>query len=514
MKPDLLGDNAPAYDKAHFPPARVFQDSAHEALRDGARAKHKRQVLMSPTGSGKTYLGLRACLESLVKGRRAIFIADRITLIDQTSETANRYGMGVHGVHQADHVRTDPDLPFQIASTQTMATRGVPPGLFDLAIIDECHTRHKGWLDFLDGFEGHVIGLSATPFAKGMGKIFTNLVNAATMAQLVDEGVLVPLRVLSCIKPNMKGAKTSDGEWTQKSAEERGLAIVGDVVDEWLKHAENRKTICFGATIAHCEELCRQFNERGVMAAVFCADTTPAERAAILKDYRRPDSTIRILVSVEALAKGFDVQDVGCIIDCRPLRKGLSTFIQMVGRGLRCSPDTGKVDCLLLDHSGNIVRFAEDFSDIYWNGLSALSDDAPLDASIRKDEEGAEKRACPKCGYVPFAKRCISCGFEMRKASTIEHEASLGMREIIIGKRRLADNREHLYRQFVSHAIAKGSPNPKGWAANLYKEAMGVFPPSYFSFEHAAAANVPVTSAVHDRIRSRLIAYRNARKAA
>ena len=138
---------------------------------------------------------------------------------------------------------------------------------------------------------------------------------------------------------------------------------VGDVVKDWVRFGDNRKTIVFGATIKHCQELAKQFITAGVMAAVFTSETTHKEREELLKDYRKPDSFLKVLISVEALAKGFDVPDVGCICDARPLRKSLSTAIQMWGRGLRSSPVTGKKDCYLLDFSGNIVRFFEDFND-------------------------------------------------------------------------------------------------------------------------------------------------------
>jgi DNA repair protein RadD len=190
----------------------------------------------------------------------------------------------------------------------------------------------------------------------------------------------------------MSGAETSGGEWTDRAAGERGMEIIGDVVSEWHKHGEGRKTIVFGATIAHCEELCRQFVESGVMAAVFTSDTSKSEREDLLKEYRKPDSTLRVLISVEALAKGFDVQDVGCVVDCRPLRKSLSTAIQMWGRGLRASPETGKKDCLLLDHSGNILRFAEDFTDIFYNGLAELDCGEKLDKAVRKEPRTARRR--------------------------------------------------------------------------------------------------------------------------
>src|SRR5690606_2659684 len=127
-----------------------------------------------------------------------------------------------------------------------------------------------------------VIGLSATPFSPGLGKLFTNLVNATTMNDLTVAGVLVPMRVFSCTRANMEGAATAGGEWTDSAAEERGTAIIGDVVSEWIKLSPERKTIVFGATIKHCEELCRQFVNAGVMASIFTSDTTPAEREVLL----------------------------------------------------------------------------------------------------------------------------------------------------------------------------------------------------------------------------------------
>lgn len=216
-------------------------------------------------------------------------------------------------------------------------------------LVHNCHTLYKTWVDYAMSPEckAMVIGLSATPFAKGMGRVFTNLINATTMHDLTESGVLVPMRIFSCRRPDMTGAETSGGEWTDHAAEERELVIVGDVVTEWHRLAFGKKTIVFGATVKHCEEIRRQFVESGVEAELYTGHTTDDERAEILARFRPHDGALRILVSVEALAKGFDVQDVECICDCRPLRKSLSTAIQMWGRGLRSSPETGKCECVL-----------------------------------------------------------------------------------------------------------------------------------------------------------------------
>ena len=340
--------DAPNYANATFPQPRAFQERAHELLREGRRAGHKNQLMMAPTGAGKTYLGLRIIHEALQRGKRAIFVCDRTTLINQTSEVADSYGLSAHSVLQANHWRYDPAMPFQIASAQTLARREWPGA--EVIVIDEAHTQMAVWTEHIQTCTASVIGLSATPFSPGLGKLFSNLVNATTMKELTDAGVLVPMKPFTCTRANMAGAATAGGEWTDQAAEERGMAIIGDVVTEWSKYGQGRKTIVFGSTIKHCEEICRQFNEAGVMAAVFTSLTTAAEREQLLKEYRKSDSVLRVLVSVEALAKGFDVKDVGCVVDCRPLRKSLSTAIQMWGRGLRSSPETGKQDCILLDH--------------------------------------------------------------------------------------------------------------------------------------------------------------------
>lgn len=498
MSSDLFG-----YPAGSFPEPRAFQEAAHERLREGFRAGHRRQVLMAPTGAGKGYLGLRAIAEALKRGRKAVFVCDRVTLIDQISATADRYGLTDHGVIQAKHYRYRPDSSFQIASVQTLAARRWPAA--DVIVIDECHTQYAAWVDHVKQSSAAVIGLSATPFSDGMGQAFSNLINAATMADLVRDGVLVPMRVFVCTRPDMTGAATAGGEWTAEAAAERGTAIIGDVVSEWVRYGEGRKTICFGATIDHCEELCRQFNEAGVMAAVFTSRTTKDEREVLLAEYRKPDSMLRILISVEALAKGFDVPDVSCVIDCRPLRKSLSTAVQMWGRGLRSSPQTGKVDCLLLDHSGNIQRFADDFEALYHEGLSQLDDGIKLDKTVRKDapEEKKESR-CPKCGYTPFLKHCMSCGHERRVTSLVEHLPG-EMREVMIGGRKLADDRRHLWEQVSSYARLHSRPEKQqGRAAHLYREIVGVWPPR--GWDVHSTPIVEITRPVADKIRSRNIA--------
>ena len=496
--------------QGEFPPLREFQASAHESIRQAAREGHRKICVSAPTGSGKSILALNVIRETLGKGRTAMFLADRKTLIAQTSNVARDVGLGYHGIIQADNPMMDLSRPFQIASCQTLMRRGWPK--FDVIVIDECHSQYKTWVDYINSDEckSFVIGLTATAFSKGMGRTWTKLVNAATMSELTDQGILVPMRIFSCRKPDMSGATVkAGGEWSDDSAETAEMALIGDVLTEWQKFAADRKTIVFGPTIAYCEDLCKRFNAAGVPAAVFCSDTPDDDRARITSDFEH--GFVRVLISVEALAKGFDQKDVGCVCDCRPLRKSLSTAIQMWGRGLRSCPEKVKKDCILLDFSGNILRFWDDFERVYHEGVDRLDDGEKLDRTVREDKD-EEPKACPKCGHKPFGRKCVSCGFEIERKSLVEERPG-EMQEIRIGKKVLATDKADLWAQLATYSRdhAKPGKDPHKRALALYHDITGTWPPRDWHVSNAP--DIPPTAATLGKIRSMCIAFAHRRAA-
>lgn len=164
------------------------QELAIAAVRQGCNTTGKRQILMLPTGAGKTHIASYMIRQAVAKGKRCLFICDRIELIDQTSARFLTDGIP-HGVIQANHPLYRPDLPVQICSIQTLARRRIEK--FDLAIIDEAHTLHKAHIKLMTANpDGFVVGLSATPFTKGLGKIFNGLVNPISTRELIDAGYL------------------------------------------------------------------------------------------------------------------------------------------------------------------------------------------------------------------------------------------------------------------------------------------------------------------------------------
>jgi len=386
---------------------------AREAIRNGAR----NVLICAPTGAGKTVIASHIIDESQAKGSRSTFVVDRLSLINQTSETFDRYGID-HGIIQADHWRFRPAKLVQVCSIQTVARRKWPES--KLLVIDECHTVTETVRKRISPRDTVAIGLTATPFTKGLGQLYDVVINVTTTNRLIADGFLAPYRIFSCAEPDMDGVKVVAGEWEQQETQKRALQVVGDVVDEYIKHGQGRKFICSAVDTAHVEELQRQFLAAGINVATYTYKDKEDDRADTVAEYRKPDSAIRGLITVTAASKGFDVADIGCVIMARPLRKSLAEHIQFFGRGLRIAD--GKLDCIVLDHSGNCARFWAEMQEFFENGVAELDDGKKKDKPKAKEKEEAEPTKCPECGHLHKpVPSCPQCGHEYPRRAAVEH---------------------------------------------------------------------------------------------
>jgi superfamily II DNA or RNA helicase len=494
---------------------REYQTASIEGLRELIRQGKRNIILSVPTGGGKTVIASHLIAECHGKpGKRAVFVADRIALIDQTSATFDTYGIP-HGVIQGNHPRCKPWERIQVASAQTLAKRGWPEA--DLIIVDECHAMMKTVTDRIKGRDTVVIGLSATPMTKGLGKLYDGVVTTVTTNQLIagpmkkdgtrDLSFLVPFRVYAASQPDMTGAKAVAGEWTDKDAAERSMPVIGDCVEEYLRHAAGKKFIAFGCNVEHCEEMQRQFQASGVNCELYTYRTDDDARAALVQEFRKPDSTVRGLISVSALSKGFDVSDVEVIIMARPLKSSLAEHIQILGRGLRIHP--GKTECIVLDHSGNCVRFWGAMQAFLEKGVTEL-DDGTKKSRAPAAEFEQKPAKCPNCACVhkPMPS-CPSCGHIYKKRKSIEHVPG-SLHEVAAKKAPGPTKQEKrdFYAQ-LSHIAVEKKRKP-GWVANKFKEKFGDWP-DYREIPRYITPMSP-TPAVLNWVKSREIAF--AKKAA
>jgi len=470
---------------------RDYQLESIERLRVGIREGHRSQLLVAPTGSGKTVIAAYLMDATAKKLNRVAFVVDRVNLVDQTSQVLEDYGIG-HGVIQAGHWRNRMYERVQVCSAQTLEKRGFLDEC-QLLVVDEAHCIRKQTAEFIKNHTHlKVLGLTATPFTKGLGALYTNVVNVTTTDKLVAEGHLVPVKMYAAKAIDMKGARVVAGEWNERDIEERGMKIVGDVVGEWIDKTTKHyggpvKTIVFSATVDHGDELCKQFNAAGFnFQQISYKDTNDDRRRELIAEFRKEHGEIHGLVSCEVFTKGFDVPDILCGISCRPYRKSFSSHIQQLGRVMR--PFPGKQDALWLCHSGNLMGFREEMYDLFANGVQGL-DDGKRDSKVRKEPTDREKElfAC-SCGYMlsPGMKRCPACGKERVRLSMVENVdgemVALGKHEETKLPPYLTD-RDAVWRQLCGHALERKKGDEvaaKKFALAQYKNIYRAWPAQEF----------------------------------
>jgi DNA repair protein RadD len=493
---------------------RDYQAEAIDALRDGIRQGMRRQVLVAPTGAGKTVIASHLLREADRKGSYALFLVDRVSLVDQTSATLEHYGIA-HGVVQATHPRWEPHANVQVCSIQTLAKRVLPRDP-NLICYDECHIRFAKTMAYMASLPDCVkIGLTATPFTKGMADDWDRAVNVRTTRQLIEGGHLVEPKIYVAKSPDdAELGLNSYGEFSDQSVTEAGIRIVGDVVSEWMRKTVEHfggpvKTIVFAATVEHGRELCAAFNAAGFnFQQISYLDRDDGERRAKIEEFRRPDSMIHGLVSCGVLTRGFDVTDVQCGISCRPYRKSLSSHLQEIGRVMRPHGE-GKV-ALWLDHSGNVERFAIDMIDVWDNGAGELDSASRQDSKAReRDKTTREKAVCPECSGAMRGTSCMCCGWErparsgivavdgtLREFNAAAYQARDGLRADCLG------NPKAVWLAALAYCMERrphDEDKARRWAAGIW---YGIYPGAKLGFgwyNAAPAMADPAAYALVDR---------------
>lgn len=380
------------------------QEKALRLLLERAREGSRRPVVQLPTGAGKTRLAAEIIKRARAKGKRVMFVVPRLSLIDQTVESFATDGINDVGVIQADHPMTNPDMPVQVASVKTLDRRRDWPPV-DLIIVDECHEMFRAFLKRIvsdDLKDVMVIGLSASPWARGMAKHYDDLIICATTAEMIEAGRLSKFRVFAPDHPDLSGVGTHAGDYNEKQLAKAmdKPKLVADIVTTWLRMGEGRPTLAFCVDRAHAKHVQAQFEAAQIPCGYVDAYTSADERK-IVRD-KVHSGEYKIVANVSCLSTGVD-WDIRCIIDARPTKSEM-LFVQMYGRGLRTAE--GKEDCLILDHADNYKRHGF-VTDIHHDKL----DDGTRTAAAKRTKPLPKE--CPKCSHLRPAKlkECPACGY-------------------------------------------------------------------------------------------------------
>jgi len=408
-----------------------YQHSSINSLRNGFKGGHKKQIFYLPTGGGKTECAIELLNKCRDKGTRCAMVMDRRVLVYQTSDRLKRHGID-HGIIMDGEPYQGEKL-IQICSEQTLAKRG-GVGEIDLIVLDEAHIFRKATLGLLDSKPKiNVVGLTATPFTKGLGNIYTNVVSEITTKELVDKKRLINPRYFMLKAIDTQGVKKIGGEYDDGELQERAVLISGDIVKEWTEKTfsffgKPEKTIVFSSGVDHSIQLSEKFNDAGFRFVPISYLDKEDYKKSVIDEFNSPNSSIIGLISTDILTKGFDSPEVRIGISARPFAKSFSSHVQQLGRVMRVCE--GKDSAIWLDHSGNLDKFRGEWIELYYNGVKNLD--------CQEDDKKGKKpfKKCPECKTeIPLAsKTCPECGYEFEPAPKEVEVLSGNLEEVDILK--------------------------------------------------------------------------------
>lgn len=333
---------------------RPYQQAAREAIHAEWNDGRRRTLLVLPTGTGKTIVFAAVTEDQVRSGSRVLVLAHRGELLEQAADKIKRSTGLASAVEKAEQTCLDSWCRVVVGSVQSLQRPArleqFPADYFGTIIIDEAHHAiTDGYQRVLEHFpEANVLGVTATPDRgdmRNLGEVFDSLAYEYKLTQAIREGYLCPILAQTIpLQLDISQVTLSGGDFAVGGLGTALDPYLEQIATEMQTACAGRKTVVFLPLIKTSQKFRDILNSKGFRAAEVNGQSE--DRAEILFDFS--NGKYNVLCNSMLLTEGWDCPSVDCIVVLRPT-KVRSLYSQMVGRGTRLSPETGKKDLLLLD---------------------------------------------------------------------------------------------------------------------------------------------------------------------
>lgn len=330
-----------------------MQKRALEALDVLHVSNEPRALLVSATGTGKTYLSALDVLET--KPKRVLFIAHRQRILDASMRSfqnvlGNSYSYGQF----AQQSQKDATCLFAMVLSLSGKLETFSPDEFDYIIIDEAHrTGSASYQKILDYFKpDFILGMTATP-SRTDGYDVYSLFNHViayriTLQDALENNMLVPFHYFGIADLAIDDEEADDLSLFNQLTSEARVDHIANKIEELSVCKKSRRGLVFCSRNDEAQELSRLFNTRGYRTIAISGQSSDDERDHAIAQLEQ--GFIEYIFSVDILNEGVDIPSVNQIIMLRKTESAI-VFVQQLGRGLRIDPS--KDFTLVLDFIGN-----------------------------------------------------------------------------------------------------------------------------------------------------------------
>ncbi len=353
----LLLEEPPLVAEASYIVPNKMQKLALQNLRELRASGEKKGLVISATGTGKTYLAGFDVQQ--FKPKKLLFIVHREQILNKAKESFQKIIGGEasdYGILSGN--TKDTQAKYLFATIQSISRdqhlQAFDPEVFDYILIDEVHKAGAAsYRKVIDYFEpDFLLGMTATPERTDNFNIYQlfdyNIAYEIRLQEALEEDLLCPFHYFGVTDYEKDGQVIDETTDLQYLVNQERVDFLLEKIDYYGCSRNDPKALVFCSRKEEARELCQLFQERGVPAAYLTGDHGIDERERVVKQLE--EGEIHYIFTVDIFNEGIDIPKVNQVIMLRNTQSSI-IFIQQLGRGLRKDPS--KAFVTIIDFIGN-----------------------------------------------------------------------------------------------------------------------------------------------------------------
>ena len=334
-----------------------MQEKALKELEKVRNNNGKRALVISATGTGKTYL---AALDvKAFNPKKMLFVVHRDVIARKACESFKKIFPDVKtGFYNGERKDNIEDVDFLFANSNTMQKEEYytkfDKKVFDYIIIDEAHhSSASGYTKIINYFEPKfLLGMTATPERMDDGNIFElfdyNIAYNLRLKEAMENNLLAPFQYFGISELQVGNELYEDKKTIDQLEIEERVKQILKASDKYGYSGEKLRCLIFGSSVEDNKLILNEMKKRDYKVAALSGSDSNEERERVIKQLE--DGKINYLLTVNIFNEGVDIPSVNQIIMIRSTQSPI-IFVQQLGRGLRKYQD--KEYTVVIDIIGN-----------------------------------------------------------------------------------------------------------------------------------------------------------------
>ncbi len=400
------------------PKPNQMQREALESLHNLREEGKQRAILISATGTGKTYLSAFDVKEFAPK--RFLFLVHNENILKDAKESyfkvlGDKYSLGFYTGNKREE---DSDGLFATIQTMVNHKDKFSKDYFDYIVCDEAHhSTASMYSEIITYFTPcFMLGMTATPERTDDADVFKmfdyNVAYEIRLNKALEMGILCPFHYYGVSEISVDGKLIDDNStFNALTCKERIKNII-EKAEYYRPYGDRARGLIFCSTIEECEALSKMMNECGYRTVALSAKNSIEDRKKAMQRLQSDDdNSLDYIFTRDVFNEGVDIPLVNQILMLRPTQSAI-IFIQQLGRGLRRTKDPDK-SLIVLDFIGN-----------YENNFmipTALSGDRSCDKdNLRRFMMSRFLPGCSTVGFERIVEDRILSNIDRSKLSTLK----------------------------------------------------------------------------------------------